>query len=115
MLNDRVVGWASLEGVSERPVYSGVAYINIYIGSDSQGQGIGSRLLEALVGASEEAGIWTLEARIFPENLASIRLHLRHEFREVGVREKFGLMVYGPFQGKWRDVVLLERRSRRSG
>jgi len=114
-LDDRVVGWAALAAESERPAYTGVAVVNIYIERDLHGQGLGTRLLQALIDASEEAGIWTLEARIFPENVASLELHRRHGFREVGIRERIGLMHIGPHQGKWRDVVLLERRSSRAG
>ncbi len=111
----RVVGWVSLGSVSKRSVYSGVAYINIYVERDSRGQRVGSRLLEALIEVSEKAGIWTLEARIFPDNLASLQLHLRNGFRKVGVREKIGQMTTGFRRGEWRDVLLLERRSARCG
>ncbi len=111
----RVVGWVALGEVSKRSVYSGVAYINIYVERDSRGQRVGSRLLEALIDVSEEAGIWTLEARIFPENLASLQLHIRNGFRKVGVREKIGQMTSGSLRGEWRDVLLLERRSARCG
>ncbi len=114
-LDDRVVGWAALGAVSHRPAYAGVAVVNIYVERDLHGQGLGTRLLQALIDASEEAGIWTLEARIFPENVASLALHRRHGFREVGIRERIGLMRTGHAQGRWRDVVLLERRSSRAG
>ncbi|MGB7923339.1 MAG: N-acetyltransferase family protein [Pyrinomonadaceae bacterium] len=106
----RVVGWAALSPVSGRCVYAGVAEVSVYVGEKGRGQGMGRALLEALVEASEERGIWTLQAGIFPENVASIRLHLRCGFREVGRRERLGRR-----NGAWRDVMLLERRSRRVG
>ena len=101
-----VLGWAALSRVSSRCAYAGVAEVSIYIGQSSRGQGIGSALLAALVRASEEQGIWTLQAGIFPENAASLALHRRHGFREIGRRERIGQM-----DGVWRDVILLERRS----
>ena len=105
-----VVGWAGLSPVSSRTVYAGVAEVSIYISTDHQGQGIGTRLLAALIDASEQAGFWTLQAGIFPENVASIELHRKCGFRVVGLREKLGQM-----DGIWRDVVLMERRSKTVG
>ena len=110
-----VLGWAALSPVSGRCVYSGVAEVSVYVAHKFQGLGIGGRLLAALIKASEEKGIWTLEAGIFPENMDSIRLHQRSGFREVGRREKFSKMTYGPHKGIWRDVVLMERRSKSVG
>ena len=101
----QVVGWAALSPVSSRSVYAGVAEVSIYISTAHQGQGIGTKLLSALVVESEKAGIWTLQAGIFPENKASIKLHKQCGFRVVGVREKVGKM-----DDTWRDVILLERR-----
>ena len=101
-----VVGWAALSGVSSRCVYAGVAEVSIYVAAEARGGGIGRRLLEALVAESERAGIWTLQAGIFPENLPSLAVHERCGFRLVGRREKLGQM-----DGRWRDVLLLERRS----
>lgn len=106
----RVVGWAALSPVSGRCVYAGVAEVSVYVAQDSRGQGIGQALLAALVEQSEERGIWTLQAGVFPENRASIDLHIRRGFREVGRREKLGKMA-----GVWRDVALLERRSKVAG
>lgn len=103
----RLVGWTALSPVSKRPVYAGVAEVSIYVSADSRGRGVGRALLDALVTASEEAGFWTLEAGIFPENAASIRLHERCGFRLVGARDKLGYHY-----GVWRDVLLFERRSR---
>lgn len=108
----RVVGWAALSPVSGRTVYAGVAEVSIYVDAAARGQGVGSALLEALIAASESVGIWTLQAGVFPENEASLRLHYQHGFRLVGVREKLGQMERGTLAGLWRDVLLLERRSR---
>jgi L-amino acid N-acyltransferase YncA len=104
--------WASLGRVSARKVYAGVAEVSIYVGAQFRGQGLGSNLLAALIAASEEKGFWTLQAGIFPENVASIEMHKKHGFRVLGVREKVGKMGFGELQGKWRDVVLMERRSK---
>lgn len=105
-LDGRVVGWAALSGVSDRSCYSGVAEVSVYVATEARGQGLGRALLERLVGESERAGIWTLQAGIFPENEASVALHRRCGFRVVGLREKLGKR-----DGLWRDVLLLERRS----
>ena len=102
----RVVGWAALSPVSERCVYEGVAEVSVYVASDARGRGVGRRLLEELVRASEEAGVWTIQTGIFPENTASIRLHESVGFRVLGIREKLGKL-----DGVWRDVAFLERRS----
>jgi phosphinothricin acetyltransferase len=106
----RVLGWAALSPVSDRCVYAGVAEVSVYVGEKGRGHGTGRALLEALVEASEKRGIWTLQAGVFPENIASIKLHLRCGFREVGRRERLGKR-----NGAWRDVMLLERRSRSVG
>ena len=102
-----MLGWAMLSPVSGRCVYGGVAEVSIYIAESERGRGIGGALLEELIRQSEQNGIWTLQAGIFPENTASIRLHKRHGFREVGRRERIGKLG-----DVWRDTVLLERRSR---
>jgi L-amino acid N-acyltransferase YncA len=104
--NGQAVGWAALSPVSSRCVYTGVAEVSIYVGQDQQGKGIGSSLLEHLIKLSENNGIWTLQAGIFPENESSIGLHKKWGFKEVGRRGKIGKM-----NGIWRDVLLLERRS----
>ena len=103
---DQVAGWAALSPVSRRHVYRGVAEVSIYVASGAQGQGIGAALLASLIEDSERNGIWTLQAGIFPENVASIRLHERAGFRIVGRRERIGCM-----DERWRDTVLMERRS----
>ncbi len=105
-----VLGWAMLSLVSGRCVYGGVAEVSIYIAESERGRGIGRALLEELIRQSEQNGIWTLQAGIFPENTASIRLHKRHGFREVGRRERIGKLG-----DVWRDTVLLERRSKSVG
>jgi L-amino acid N-acyltransferase YncA len=105
-----VLGWASLSPVSNRPVYAGVVEVSVYVASKFQGQGIGRALLEALIASAEKSGIWTLQAAIFPENRASLALHLKSGFREVGRREKLGKL-----HEKWHDVLLLERRSKVAG
>lgn len=105
-LDGRVVGWAALSPVSRRPVYRGVAEHSIYVSNDARGQRVGATLLESLVDASELAGLWTLQTAIFPENEVSISLHTKCGFRIVGTRERLGT-----HHGRWRDVVLMERRS----
>jgi L-amino acid N-acyltransferase YncA len=105
-----VAGWAALSPVSSRCVYAGVAEVSIYVGAALRGQGIGHVLLRALVAVSEQNGIWTLQAGIFPENYSSLALHRKNGFREVGRRERLGKL-----NGVWRDVILLERRSRMIG
>ncbi|HTZ75532.1 MAG TPA: GNAT family N-acetyltransferase [Candidatus Aquilonibacter sp.] len=103
---DGVAGWAALSPVSGRCVYAGVAEVSVYVSEKARGKGLGTALLIALVNASEQNGIWTLQAGIFPENAASVKLHEGAGFRIVGRREKLGAM-----NGRWRDVLLLERRS----
>jgi len=105
-----IVGWAALSAVSTRRVYAGVAEVSIYVADGARGRGIGASLLRALVEASEKTGIWTLQAGIFPENTASIKLHERAGFRVVGIRERLGCM-----NDRWRDLVLMERRSEVTG
>lgn len=110
-VNGEVAGWAALSPVSSRRVYAGVAEVSIYIGTPYRGQGIGSALLAALIAASEQEGIWTLQAGIFPENQVSVILHQKHGFEIVGRRKKIGRMSFGELCGLWRDVLLMERRS----
>lgn len=103
---DRVAGWAALSRVSARACYAGVAEVSVYVGDAFRGRGIGSRLLGALVEQSEANGVWTLQASIFPENEASVRVHQRHGFRVVGRRERIARL-----NGVWRDTLILEYRS----
>ena len=114
-LRDAILGWAALSPVSARPVYAGIAEVSIYVAAAAQGRGVGSRLLAAVIEASEAAGFWTLQAGSFPENDASLALHQRHGFRILGTRERPGRMPHGPYAGRWRDVVLMERRSTKTG
>lgn len=102
----RLIGWAAVSPVSDRCAYAGVVEVSVYVAPHAVGRGVGGALLEALVASTEAGGVWTLEARIFPENTASLRLHQRCGFRVVGVHERRGQL-----NGVWRDVVLLERRS----
>ena len=104
---ESVVGWAALSPVSKRLVYRGVAEVTVYVTESARGKGIGRALLEALIDESEKNDIWTLQASIFPENVASIELHLRCGFREVGRRERIAML-----KGVWRDTILFERRRR---
>jgi phosphinothricin acetyltransferase len=104
--NGAVGGWAALSPVSRRACYAGVAEVSIYIAEAQRGKGLGRRLLAALIAESEAQGMWTLQAGIFPENLASIALHKSLGFRQIGVRKRIGQR-----DGRWRDTVLLERRS----
>ena len=106
-----VLAWGALSPVSIRAVYSGVAEVSLYVAAQYRGQGVGSTLLAALIESSENAGIWTLQGGIFPENTGSLHLVKKQGFREIGRREKVGKMLHGPFAGTWRDVVLVERRS----
>jgi len=105
--DDQIAGWAALSNVSNRCVYAGVAEVSIYVDPAYSGKGIGDQLMKQQIIASEQHGIWTLQAGIFPENKASIALHLKNGFRIIGTREKVGKM-----DNVWRDTVLLERRSK---
>ena len=104
--NETVTGWAALSAVSDRCAYTGVAENSIYIHPAHHGRGIGEELLQALLDSAEGAGIWTVQTGIFPENEASVALHVRCGFRIIGTRERIGKL-----DGHWRDTLLLERRS----
>jgi L-amino acid N-acyltransferase YncA len=106
----RLLGWVAASPVSSRCVYSGVIEHSVYVDPACHGRGIGAALLGALVASAEDAGIWTVQSGVFPENTASLRLHERAGFRVVGVRERVGC-----HHGRWRDTVLIERRSRVAG
>ena len=101
-----VLGWAALSPVSSRCVYAGVAEVSVYVAAAARGRGVGLALMKALVAESERNGLWTLQAGIFPENTASLRLHEAVGFRQVGRRERIGQL-----RGVWHDTLLLERRS----
>jgi L-amino acid N-acyltransferase YncA len=107
---DSIRGWAALSPVSKRNVYRGVAELTVYVTENARGKGVGRALLEALIEKSEQNGIWTLQASIFPENTASVKLHLRCGFREVGRRERIAMQ-----NNNWRDTLLFERRSQKVG
>jgi len=102
----RVLGWIAASAVSERRVYVGVVEHSVYVRPDTRRAGVGALLLQALIASTEAAGIWTIQAGIFPENQASLALHQRSGFRTIGVRERVGR-----HHGAWRDVVLVERRA----
>lgn len=106
-INNTVIAWAALTPVSGRCVYAGVAEVSVYVSKKYQGLKIGTKILEKLISESEDGGIWTLQAGIFPENKASIKIHENLGFRTVGIRERIGKM-----DGIWRDTILLERRSK---
>lgn len=101
-----VLGWIAAVPVSDRCCYSGVVEHSVYVSLRAQGRGVGAALLAALIASTEEEGIWTIQSGVFPENTPSLRLHAKAGFRTVGVRERLGRL-----NGRWRDVVLLERRS----
>jgi L-amino acid N-acyltransferase YncA len=102
----QVTGWVAASAVSGRCVYAGVVEHSVYVDPAARGQGTGRRLLDALITSAEAAGIWTIQSGIFPENTASLALHRATGFRVVGTRERMG-----QHRGRWRDVVLIERRS----
>jgi L-amino acid N-acyltransferase YncA len=102
----QVIGWAALSPVSSRCVYQGVAEVSVYVAAAARGQGVGKVLLQTLVNASEQDNLWTLQASLFPENEASLALHLSCGFRVVGRRERIAQL-----HGVWRDTLFLERRS----
>ncbi len=108
---DDILGWAALIPLLKKEAFSGVGEVSIYIALEYRGEGIGQRLLEKLIEVSEKEGFWTLEAWIFPSNQASLALHKKLGFREVGMRKKIGRMK----NGQWRDVMVLERRSKKVG
>ena len=103
---EKVVGWAALSPVSHRWVYRGVGEVSVYVHPDFRGRSIGFQLMKTLIAQSEKAGFWTLQSGIFSENKASILLHLKVNFREIGYREKVAQL-----DGVWKDNVLMERRS----
>ena len=106
-----VVGWTALTAYSSRRVYAGVVWESVYVAATARGQGVGRALLEALIVASEAAGLWTLFAGVLAENTPSLALHEKLGFRRIGVQQALGRDA----AGRWRDVVLLERRSRSVG
>jgi phosphinothricin acetyltransferase len=108
--NDTILGWAAITPVSGRCVYAGVGEVSVYVSTAARGRGIGKQLLLALIAESENNNYWTLQAGIFPENIASIAIHEACGFRLIGKRERIGKM-----NGVWRDTLLLEKRSTKTG
>ncbi|AWZ10302.1 MULTISPECIES: GNAT family N-acetyltransferase [unclassified Streptomyces] len=104
-----VLGWIAASAVSDRCAYAGVVEHSVYVSPSARGLGVARALLDALIASTEAAGIWTVQSGIFPENTASLALHRRAGFRVIGIRERIGC-----HHGRWRDVVLLERRSTRA-
>ncbi|MEV0394258.1 GNAT family N-acetyltransferase [Polymorphospora rubra] len=107
VIDGTVAGWVAVSPVSTRAVYVGVVEHSVYVDPAAHGRGVARRLLDTMIASTEAAGIWTIQAMIFPENEVSLALHERHGFRLVGTRERMGR-----HHGRWRDVVLLERRSK---
>ena len=107
---DSILGWAALSAVSKRRAYAGVAEVSVYVAAGNRGRGIGRSLLTELIAESERNGIWTLQAVVCPENVATSALHKRCGFREAGRRERISQL-----NGTWRDTILLERRSTKVG
>jgi phosphinothricin acetyltransferase len=105
---DTILGWAAIAPVSSRCVYSGIAEASVYIGKEYRGQGVGTSLLHELIRRSELDGYYSIQAEIVRENIGSLKLCKKCGFREIGIRERFGCMP----DGKWHDVVLMERRSK---
>ncbi len=105
ILGGDIVGWVAAAPVSDRCAYAGVLEHSVYVDARTRGQGIGRRLLEALIEGADSSGVWTIQSGIFPENQASVKLHQRCGFRVVGTRERLGQL-----HGTWRDVLLMERR-----
>ncbi|MBD3942919.1 N-acetyltransferase [Microbacterium sp. NEAU-LLC] len=108
-----VCGWVAASPVSSRPAYRGVVEHSVYVDRAARGRGIGQLLLGAFIAAAEDAGVWTIQSSIFPENSASLRLHEAAGFRLVGRRERIARAGLGPHAGTWRDTILIERRSSR--
>lgn len=106
--NENIIGWCAITPVSKRYEYRGVAEVSVYVSLSFIGKGIGDILLRELIKSSEENGIWTLYSSLFPENKASVHLHLKNNFRLIGIREKIAQQ-----DGVWRDTVLYERRSKK--
>jgi len=107
---NKVVGWAALSAVSSRCVYGGVAEVSVYVAAEARGNKIGESLLRQLIDESEAQGYWTLQSGIFPENISSIRLHEKLGFRKIGFRERIGQL-----NGVWKDNLLMEKRSKKTG
>lgn len=110
-----ILGWAAASRVSARAAYHGVVEHSVYVAREARGRGVGRALLDAFIEAAEQAGVWCIQSSIFPENVASLTLHERAGFRTVGRRERIARSLRGPHAGRWRDTVLIERRSEING
>ncbi|UJP40377.1 GNAT family N-acetyltransferase [Cellulomonas palmilytica] len=106
-----VLGWAGATATSTRAVYRGVVELSLYVSERARGQGVGTALMRAFLASADAGGIWTVQSGVFPENAGSLALHAAAGFRVVGRRERIGLMTHGPHAGRWRDILLLERRA----
>jgi L-amino acid N-acyltransferase YncA len=106
-----VLGWIAASLVSSRAVYGGVVEHSVYVSDSARGRGVGRALLQAFIDSAEAHGVWTIQSSIFPENASTVGLHASLGFRSVGRRERIAKMTYGPLAGRWRDTLLLERRS----
>ena len=104
-----VRGWVAVSAVSGRAVYAGVVEHSVYVDPAARGRGVGRQLLDALIVSTEQAGIWTIQSGVFPENTASLALHHAAGFRTVGIRERVGR--HSAQGNRWRDVIFIERRS----
>jgi phosphinothricin acetyltransferase len=109
-IDDIIVGWVALSHVSSRCVYGGVAEVSVYISEKTRGNQIGYKLMKKVIEESEINGYWTLQSGVFPENIASIKLHEKAGFRIIGFREKIGKL-----DGVWKNNILMERRSKKAG
>lgn len=109
-MGEDLIGWAALSPVSSRCVYGGVAEVSLYVTQRMRGNGVGEQLLAQLITSSEAEGYWTLQSGIFPENIGSLRLHNKLGFRKIGYRERIGQL-----DGVWKDNILMERRSSKTG
>jgi len=105
-IDGEIAGWAALTLVSTRTCYAGVAETSIYVGENHRGRGVGKTLIHQQVCAADDAGLWTLQTSIFPENRASLALHHAAGFRTLGVRERIA-----QHHGIWRDTIFIERRN----
>jgi phosphinothricin acetyltransferase len=105
-----IVGWAAASPVSSRPVYSGVVEHSVYVAAEATGRGVAGALLASLAERARTAGYWSIQSAIFPENTASIALHRKAGFREVGRMERIARASHGPFAGRWRDTLVFQLR-----
>jgi phosphinothricin acetyltransferase len=103
-IDGEIAGWASAGPYRTRECYRGIGEFSIYVRRDWRGGGVGDLLIAALINEAERLGLWKLLSRIFPFNASSRALCRKHGFREVGVYEK-----HARLDGRWLDVVIVER------